>query len=186
MAAEWGGRSPAVGGSVTATGLTGADGAVVVVTGAVTAAHSDSRDGHRGGTEEPRDSGDGQREPVVSLKASGSCNMVIAASGSVSCPSTTIGKGVAGDVGAVGTGVTDPATSTSSWSALGESAAVAEVGDTGSDEASSPASLLPGLSGGPPSSPPSPPSHFIRLGQSCFLRGIARLGNRSDRTGGTR
>ena len=68
MAAEWGGRSAAVGGSVTATGLTGADGAVVVVTGAVTAAHSDSRDGHRGGTEEPRDSGDGQREPVASLR----------------------------------------------------------------------------------------------------------------------
>jgi hypothetical protein len=68
MAAEWGGRSAAVGGSVTATGLTGADGAVVVVTGAVTAAHSDSRDGHRGGTEEPRDSGDGQREPVTSLR----------------------------------------------------------------------------------------------------------------------
>jgi hypothetical protein len=68
MAAEWGGRSAAVGGSVTATGLTGADGAVVVVTGAVTAAHSDSRDGHRGGTDEPRDSGDGQCEPVVSLR----------------------------------------------------------------------------------------------------------------------
>jgi hypothetical protein len=58
-----------VGGSVTATGLTGADGAVVVVvTGAVTAAHSDSRDGQRGGTEEPRESRDGQREPGVSLR----------------------------------------------------------------------------------------------------------------------
>lgn len=68
MAAEWGGRSAAVGGRVTATGLTGADGAVVVVTGAVTAAHSDSRDGHRGGTEEPCDSGDGQRESVASLQ----------------------------------------------------------------------------------------------------------------------
>jgi hypothetical protein len=64
MAAEWGGRSAAV----TATGLTGADGTVVVVTGAVTAEHSDSRDGHRGGTEEPRDSRDGQREPAVSLR----------------------------------------------------------------------------------------------------------------------
>jgi hypothetical protein len=57
-----------VGGSVTATGLRGADGTVVVVTGAVTAAHSDSRDGHRGGTDELRDSRDGQREPAVSLR----------------------------------------------------------------------------------------------------------------------
>jgi hypothetical protein len=93
------------------------------------------------------------------LRDSGSCNIVIATSGSVSCPSTTIGEGVAGDVGAVGTGEdTEPAPSTSSWRPPGESAAVAEVGDTGSDEASSPASLLPGLSGGPPSSQPSPPS----------------------------
>jgi hypothetical protein len=84
--------------------------------------------------------------------------MVIATSGSVSCPSTTIGEGVAGDVGAVGTGVTEAAPSTSSWSPPGESTAVAEVGDTVSDETSSPASLLLGLSGGPPSSPPSPPS----------------------------
>jgi len=54
---------------VTATGLTGADGAVVeVVTGAFTAAQRDSRDGQRGGTEEPRDSRDGQREPGVSLR----------------------------------------------------------------------------------------------------------------------
>jgi hypothetical protein len=68
MAAEWGGRSAAVGGRVTATGLTGADGTVVVVTGAVTAEDSDSRDGHRGGTEEPRDSREGQREPAVSLR----------------------------------------------------------------------------------------------------------------------
>lgn len=57
-----------MGGSVTATGLTGADGAVVVVTGAVTAAHRDSRDGQRGGTEEPRESRDGHREPGVSLR----------------------------------------------------------------------------------------------------------------------
>jgi hypothetical protein len=57
-----------VGGSVTATGLTGVDGAVVVVvTGVVTAAHNDSRDGHRGGTEEPLESRDGQRELGVSL-----------------------------------------------------------------------------------------------------------------------
>jgi hypothetical protein len=56
-----------VGGIVTATGLTGVDGAVVVVAGVVTAAHNDSRDGHRGGTEEPRESRDGQREPGVSL-----------------------------------------------------------------------------------------------------------------------
>jgi len=69
MAAEWGGRSAVVGGIVTATGLTGVDGAVVVVVvaGVVTAAHNDSRDGHRGGTEEPRESRDGQREPGVSL-----------------------------------------------------------------------------------------------------------------------
>jgi hypothetical protein len=39
-----------------------------VVTGADNAAHRDSRDGQRGGTEEPRDSGDGQREPGVSLR----------------------------------------------------------------------------------------------------------------------
>jgi len=70
MAAEWGGRSAVEGGIVTATGLTGVDGAVVVVVvaGVVTAAHNDSRDGHRGGTEEPRESRDGQREPGVSLR----------------------------------------------------------------------------------------------------------------------